>query len=473
MDRIGDRKIILGLVILQLVICLPFLDSFPIDLDEPFSVYHAQHDLDVFVPELQKGNNSPLHFILLHFWIKLFGISAFAVRSLSVVFSLVSLVFFYKLAKKILNTEIALLASGFFIFSTFMHYHSMEARMYSLQIMLAILAFYELYGLIFEDKKNFWRLAIWNALLFYTHYLSAFVVLGEIMVFLAMFKQLDKKKWIYFVLSGVISLALIVPGLLQLFERAGQVAGGDNWVPLPGATALYGNIIRFFNYTLAFSILSGLIVAFAIYNRKSLKNKLKSEITQRKHWFLILAFFVPYLAMFVISYAITPVFLDRYIMFTSPFLYLMVALFVKIALQDMRQWYFYVLFVIPVIASCYYIPQTNRDADEVAAYVRSNKEEGDVIVICPPFYDLTFMYHYDKETFSGDMYGSMEEDDVDTIYSYADIDTARYHQKLIFVDANSHFLYPGNDITPKLDANHTFLESKAFKGDFAVYIYQL
>ena len=75
----SDRKIILGLIILQLAICLPMLNQFPIALDEPFSIFHSQQPIQEFWKIFEQGNNPPLHFLLLHVWIKLYGISAFAV----------------------------------------------------------------------------------------------------------------------------------------------------------------------------------------------------------------------------------------------------------------------------------------------------------------------------------------------------------------------------------------------------------
>jgi uncharacterized membrane protein len=475
MERIGDRKIVIGLMLLQLAICIPFLDSFPIDLDEPFSIFWSQQDLSTFIPEIGKGNNSPLHFISLHFWIKLFGTGAIAVRSLSLFFSLLTIPVIFNFGKKIIGKEGAIITCIFFIFSTFMHYHSMEARMYSLMILLSVLAIHDLYSVLFENKKIFWRLAIWNVLLFYTHYLSVFLFLTEFALVLVMMKELNKKNIIQLVLAGLVMASMIYPGVSALLIRAKAVGGGDNWVPMPNLSALYGNVIRFFNYTLSFSIIFGFIVVFGIVNRKIIALNLKNTLQNRKFRFVILAFVIPYLAMYISSLLITPVFLDRYILFTTPFLYLSVAIAITVVLQDVGKRYLKLVFIIPIIASCYYIPQTNRDGEKLAQFVKESKNNGDQIVICPPFYDITFIYHFDQQIFE-DYLGieeSMESNDIYKIYSYEDIDTDNYVNRLIFVDANSKFLYEGNNILSKLDSEHTYLESQNFKGDMVVYIYQL
>ena len=97
--EIKDYKIIIGLITLQLLVTLPFISSAPISIDEPFSIFYAQQDIGEFLPFLNQGNNPPLHFILLHYWINLFGISSFSVRSLSLLFSILTIPVLYNFGK--------------------------------------------------------------------------------------------------------------------------------------------------------------------------------------------------------------------------------------------------------------------------------------------------------------------------------------------------------------------------------------
>ncbi|MBD3635933.1 MAG: glycosyltransferase family 39 protein [Crocinitomicaceae bacterium] len=474
MNRIGDRKIVIGLMLLQVAVCAPFLNSFPIDLDEPFSVFIAQQDMSEFIPELQEGNNSPLYFILLHFWIKIFGIGAVAVRSLSLFFSVLTLPILYKLGKSLLEREYALVACLFFIFSTFMHYHSMEARMYSLFVMLTVFAYYDLNKFIFDNSKVFWRLAIWNVLLFYTHYLSIFIIGTEVIIFFFLFKNITQKKLLHFIISGVISLILIVPGLSQLLTRSAEYTDGSNWVPETNYTALYGNIIRFFNHTISISILFGLCTIFILINRKKILAVVRNYWRDQKVHFVILAFVVPYVGMFVVSRLVTPIFLDRYLLFTVPFLYLLVAFIIKVSLQDYKKWYFLVLFVLPLVISCAYVPDTNRETDKVANYVHENAGNNDLIILCPPFYDLTFIYHFDQAIFFDykNTRNRISESNILRVYSWDEVGETESFNKIIFVDSHAEFLYPNNGIIKGLEENRTYFTSKEFKGNCVVYIYK-
>jgi mannosyltransferase len=71
-----------GLLVLNFILKLLFLGRNDIALDEPFTVFWAQVEFPALFEMLKTENNPPLFFLLLHFWIKIFGISAFSVRFL-------------------------------------------------------------------------------------------------------------------------------------------------------------------------------------------------------------------------------------------------------------------------------------------------------------------------------------------------------------------------------------------------------
>jgi uncharacterized membrane protein len=475
MDWSRDRNIIFCLMLLQLAVCIPFISSFPIDLDEPFSIFYAQQDIPEMMEMFKNENNPPLHFVLLHYWTNLFGIGPVSVRSLSLLFSLLTIPVLFKFSKRILNKKFALLVLGFFIFSTFNHYHALEARVYSLLVLLVVLIINDLHLFLFVKNKAVWRLALWNTLLLYAHYLAPFIIGIEFLLLLLFYTELNIKKIWQFGLSGIISIILYVPGLLVFLERLGHFSDKGTWVPDPHITELYGNIIRFLNFNISFFILLGLVLVFAFINRGKLKSILKNELFNRDYKFVFLAFLLPYLGMYIVSVAFQPIFLDRYLLFTTPFLYLSFVIIIKLVLADFKKWYFLGLFVIPMMASCYYIPQTNREGDIMAGYIKSNISETGQILICPPFYDKTFLYHYNQTSFSNysEKAQELKNNRIQPIYSFPDIELDEECDQVFYIDANAIFLYPDNNILQDLDKNALFVKSEVFKGDYAIYEYKI
>ena len=97
MEFIKKHFIVLALFLLNIIIKVMYLSFQPISHDEPFTVYHAQFDFYNIIHYLKNYNNPPLFELILHFWIKCFGISPFSVRFLPMLFSSLSVVLFYKI----------------------------------------------------------------------------------------------------------------------------------------------------------------------------------------------------------------------------------------------------------------------------------------------------------------------------------------------------------------------------------------
>jgi uncharacterized membrane protein len=469
--EIKDYKIIIALIVLQLLVTLPFISSAPISIDEPFSIFYAQQDLNDMMSFLNLGNNPPLHFIVLHYWVELFGIGSISVRSLSLVFSLLTIPVLYKFSRKIFNANYSIIIVSFFIFSTFNHFHALEARVYSLMVLLVVLIFYEIYKLVFNDGFSFFKLAIWNALLMYSHYLGAITIGVELLILSVFYYKLTKKSISYFFLSGVISIILFAPGLLVFFVRVKDFSNNGTWVSPPQLGELYGNVVRFLNGKPSVLIMICLFVIVIIFNRKAiLKNRFK-ELFFEKNVFLFLIFVVPYSGMYVFSIIQQPVFIDRYLLFVTPFLFMSIIAFFKFLLIGIEKWYFQICIVLPMVIFCVYVPEVNRDPDEISKFIIESKGNESDLLICPPYYDLTFLYHYNKEGF--EKFRNKEKVksrlNIYPVYSLENSNINNYKNEIFFIDANSEILYPNNNILRNLKLNYKLVVQKEFKGGYMVY----
>lgn len=130
--------------------------------DEAFSVLFASKPL-LWI--LQNSSfDPPIYYLLLHFWMKIFGQSEIAVRSLSFVGFLLATILVVRLANQLFNKKIIqILIPVLFFFNPMLLYYAFEARAYGWYIFFTVLA---IYGYI----KQRWTLFILGSVLgFYTH----------------------------------------------------------------------------------------------------------------------------------------------------------------------------------------------------------------------------------------------------------------------------------------------------------------
>lgn len=470
--EIQDKYIIFALVVLQLLVTLPFINSFPIDLDEPFSIFYAQQDLSDMMSVFTEENNPPLHFILLHFWIKLFGISPIAVRSLSLLFSVLTIPVLYNFAKKIIKKEFAILTVGLFIFSTYLHYHALEARTYTLFTLLSLMVFNECYNFIFTKKGNYFKLGLLNALLLYNHYLSGYIVFVEILIMFIFHRNFLKKSFYGIVKSFIITLILYLPGAYLFIIRLKHFSSNGTWVSKPDWTDLYYTFVKLFNSELVFYIYVLLILILFFISKQSLKSILKK--IDSKKLYVLLIFVFNFFGLFLFSIIFQPVFLLRYLIFIFPFVYILICILVELVYPDhLNKKYLFIL-IIPFVFSLIYKPNINREGDKLASYIKSKVKDktGYDIYICPPWYELTFIYHYNLDKFSEykTLNDYKKQSHIKPIYNAREMRLDN-KKNIVFIDCDSYFVLKDNHILDSLKSVLHLEDSSMFKGNYNVYLF--
>ena len=275
--------IIIVLVIVNFLVKGIFLLNNSLGGDEPFSVYHAQMNIASIIKLLSEGNNPPLYEILLHFWIKNFGISELSVRFPSLIFSCTTVLFIYKIGFEYLNKRVAFYASIIFIFSNYHILFAHEARVYAFLGMLTAISMYFFMGILDDYRRNsqteynniinkkttskFIILSILNTLIIYSHYFGFFVLMIQF-IFLILNLPILFKFWKKLLLSAGIIALLYSPNILVLFNRFIDSSSGT-WVkPVENLGNLFDLIYLFSNnirivYLLVISIV--LVAAWKLF----------------------------------------------------------------------------------------------------------------------------------------------------------------------------------------------------------------
>ena len=150
-------------------------------LDEFYSWIFASRDVRHVLHS--EPANPPFYFLLLHFWIRWFGTSESALRSLGIVPSLLSVWLVYHFSSRLFNRGIAYLAAIYQSVSTFQIYYAQDARCYSLLVSILFLATLCLWNALEEHSPRrylyYGAYALLGALALYTHYISTFFLAGH------------------------------------------------------------------------------------------------------------------------------------------------------------------------------------------------------------------------------------------------------------------------------------------------------
>jgi len=452
-----------------------FIDSQPIGHDEPFSIFHAQLSLPELTANLVKGNNPPLFEIILHYWISLFGISAFSVRFLPYLFSILALPFVFKIGSRFFNVQTAIIATLLFIFSNINTYFAYDVRVYSLLILLSVISQYLFLEIRNNSKKVLPKIffILTNILLMYAHYFGIFILFIQ-GVTLIVDKEFRKNIKQYLLLYAIVILSFL-PLLITVFNQLYSSTTAGTWVVSPsGFKSVYFMFIHFCNSPTSTIIILVMLVASAFFIKKN------SEKTPNK--LIALWFFVPFFGMFIISFFV-PMYLPRYVVYGAPAIYILIA---HQGLQFFKKRYFINYIIVGAVLLVFIIstkvdPIKNTHEKEATDLVSQKKSEHTAVILAPSYFSLNFTYYFNKEIFmsagKGDVFEQqitlLKKYNVYTISNKEELDFEEYWKfdTIIFYDAGSSFLFPNNGIYDAINSKYTLFDKHEFEHNFGLYFF--
>jgi mannosyltransferase len=164
-------------VVLAAGVVLRFVTTVDLWLDEAMSVNIARLPLSDLQSALEQDGAPPLYYVLLHFWIDIFGAGDVAVRSLSGVLAVATLPLAYLAGKRIGGRNVAWWAVLILAASPYAVRYATETRMYALVMLLVLWGYLALRRAL--ESPTLGRLAVVTvvtALLVYSLYWSFYVV---------------------------------------------------------------------------------------------------------------------------------------------------------------------------------------------------------------------------------------------------------------------------------------------------------
>jgi mannosyltransferase len=176
----GRMRTVVGLVVALVVVAGVFLRFFThsaLWLDEALTVDRARLPLSQIAGSVKHDGAPPLYYYLLHFWMRLFGESNLATRSLSGVIGVVTLPVAWLAGNRFGGRTVAWVTVVLLASAPFAVYYSTEARMYALIILLTGCGFLALHRALAAPRPgNLIATAVVTAALLYTQYWSLYLV---------------------------------------------------------------------------------------------------------------------------------------------------------------------------------------------------------------------------------------------------------------------------------------------------------
>jgi mannosyltransferase len=387
------------------------LDQEGLWFDEVWSVHIAQQNITSQLEIAQNDANPPLYPLILHYWIRLFGISEFSVRFLTVLFSAGAASVLFLLCLKFFNWQTAIFGSILFFTSNEFYYYGLEARTFSQVLFFVLLSYYLYLSLLREPNwLNCFLLAFFNAAIFYSHYIAFFSVIVQVILFPIIGSKLfrkdgsfqlkygfDRKVIGYYFFSGLILILFLLPFKNRLIALYNQSAGSRaGFLEPPDYDVFKRCVYEFFNGKVMYQsyiFITIFIVLLLVFIKKSRQGSFNSRS------FLFALFTGPLLLYGIYLLAQTvPFFLKRYVLFT--FLGFLFAFAYLVSFLKLNFSVKLLLFVILSFFSFIHINYPRpvyMDYKSAVAFLK-HLQKGKPTLIINDSHDL-FSYYYDKKIF--------------------------------------------------------------------------
>lgn len=325
LDEIVSRYygwLIAGLAITFAILSLAIGLQQSIWFDEAYSLQLAKQPIGQLVHLTAVDVHPPVYYLFLKMWMGVFGDGELALRMSSVVMMTLALVVTATLVKQIFDQKTAVMAMLVMVLSPMLLRYGFELRMYALATLICCVATYALYKIQYDKQINakYWGVfyAFLVALGMLTLYYTAVIWLTHASYcgYLALRRRQSwwrQPMWLNYGLAVVLFLPWL-PTALSQFTNGALANISEALTP----TNLLGVISFNFVYQPFWQLnqVTGalVLVIMAVLIRLLIKN-----YQQSSQYFLRFMTLVPLAIMFLIC-LFKPMYVERYLVYFSPFL---------------------------------------------------------------------------------------------------------------------------------------------------------
>ena len=357
--------------------------------DEGFSYLMAKKEILEMFSLTAKDFSPPFYYILLHYWMKIFGSSEVVLRSLSLIFYAATIyvahIFIINIFK--IKGRWVWIYTALFALNPLLGYYAFEARMYSLFGFLSLLSF-----LFFYQKKTVPYIFV-SILGLYTHYFFLFIILTQI-VFTVIF---DNKNLFKKLIPETLSIAFFIPWLFFTISQL-KLYASSFWIKKTTVVDFWGSLAVLFTgyernfYQYYHSYLIPISLFFlCVLGYFLIKQSKKNFPTLLFLWTFLFYYLVFFVSLF------KPLYVPRYLIFSAIGFNLLIIYILNTVNRRAR---IIVLSIIILITGHYWALQIQYrlkgDVRKTIAEIKSSSTERDFLYVTDPSLYLVASYYFDE-----------------------------------------------------------------------------
>lgn len=456
-------------------------------LDEATSLIIARMSPSSVVAWAAADIHPPLYYLVLHFWLG-WGESEFAVRALSALLGVATIVVVYALASELFDTQAGVLSAFLFALAPLHVWYSQETRMYVMVTMLSLLASY----LLVKALRRPGRGLLWttyvviSALALYTHYFALFVLLFCNLFALYWMWRHGSGAWRRWLWAQLAVVLLFLPWMPILYRQVTTGGGGwvertigrptlksllDTWLKFSVGldSGLYPVALRRIAYALL--LVSLLVAVLRVLWPRWSKATASLAGDREGVLFCLMGAALPVLAIWLLS-QVKPMYSTRYLLVFMPVYWILVAYGIgRLPHHGLRAAVTTLLLVTLLLGNyAAWRVEQNPDWRGVASHVLQRARPGDVVLFSPRWNVKPFEYYNRGQVDTNmDLPIPVTPEAAQAVVG----DIAQRYQRVWLVWQRGHYSDP--DGIPKgiLESRYKVVEEAKFRGVDQLILYEL
>ena len=447
--------------------------------DEAFSAYIIRFSFADIWHYTSVDVHPPLYYFCLKIWSLIFGRSDLALRSMSALFGVLTILAAYLLVKRLFNKRTALISSGLLAISPMLIRYSQEARMYTMIAFLgvvAVRAFYEGW-MVKSDAKTIksWRfiyvlvvcLGIWTQYLYGLIPVSLWIYRG----FLVYRRRKLEQKNIWFQLLKIrksqknsilydffgedwlkthLVIAILYLPWIPFFIAQTVYVKEKFWIPAIDFSTIPNMISNFLFYLDANKTngwLSIIAISIIIIVFSAIKLELKNKVFEKNIQLILSIVIIPVIVLYIVSLPpLSSIFVDRYLLMAEIFISMVLAVAIYYSYKNKKTFRSLLLVILVILSHSIGVLQTDLQRG-------ISKNDGEITEIRQAIDQIRNKDKYATIAVGDFLYYSAAQ------YSTSDSEVWFYGEAPIYGSGDMI----RSDFTPKIEKDASFLkENKEF-----------